>query len=223
MMQQQSKLASMGEMIGAIAHQWRQPLNSLAIHVQNLDDDFEDGLVDEKFINEFIDDNMKTINFMSHTIDDFRNFFRVDKKRSSFSAKKAINSVLKIQSSMLEKSDITINMFNGDLVVSGYESEFKQVILNLINNAKDALVENHTVEAQINISFEHNKILINDNAGGIPQKIMDRIFEPYFTTKEQGKGTGMGLYMSKMIIEDNMQGSLHVSNVNHGAKFTIEF
>lgn len=222
MIQQQNKLASMGEMLGNIAHQWRQPLNALNINIQNLDDDYDEGLIDEEFIEEFIEKNREIIEFMSHTIDDFKNFFRLDKEKSVFSTKNAIEKVLNIQSATLKNNNISIEFKGKDFTINGFESEFKQVILNLINNAKDAIVDNQVKNGSIHILLESNTIYIEDNAGGIPLEILERIFEPYFTTKEQGKGTGMGLYMSKMIIEENMQGKLSVKNEANGAIFMIE-
>ncbi|RLA81599.1 MAG: hypothetical protein DRG78_08965 [Epsilonproteobacteria bacterium] len=222
-MQQQSKMASMGEMIGAIAHQWRQPLNEIGTGIQNLKYDYKDGnLNDEEFVKNFIDENKKTIKFMSKTIDDFRGFFRVDKKKKDFNIKQTTQSVIDMQSAQLKTHNITINITGDEFIYNGLQSEFQQVILNLINNAKDALVENNIENPTINIILDKNIISVQDNAGGIPKEIINRIFEPYFTTKEQGKGTGMGLYMSKMIIEDNMGAILSVKNKNNGAIFTIE-
>lgn len=221
LLQQQSKLASMGEMIGAIAHQWRQPLNALNINIQNLDDDFEDGLIDRDFLDNFINKNSKIINFMSKTIDDFRNFYRVDKVKKDFYVKKAIRDVLSIQAVQLKEHNIKILLTGDDKLIKGYESEFKQVILNLINNAKDALIESNIKNPKINIEILGNRLLIKDNGGGIPSDVLNRIFEPYFTTKEQGQGTGLGLYMSKMIIEDNMHGKLSVWNERDWAVFEI--
>lgn len=220
---EQSKLASMGEMIGAIAHQWRQPLNELSINIQNLDDDYEDGVIDEEFVEEFIKDNTEVINFMSNTIDDFRNFFRIDKTKEFFSVKDAINQTLSIQGAQLKSHSVEVTCSGDDFNVNGYKSEFQQVILNIVNNAKDALVSKNIKDAKIEISLVDNKIYIKDNAGGVPDNVIDRIFEPYFTTKEQGKGTGMGLYMSSMIIRDNMNGTLEVKNIDDGAIFTIGF
>jgi len=221
LLQQQSKLASMGEMIGAIAHQWRQPLNALNINIQNLDDDFEDGLIDKIFLDDFINKNSKIIHFMSKTIDDFRNFYRVDKVKKDFYAKKAIRDVLSIQAVQIRDHNIKIILNGDDKLIKGYESEFKQVILNLINNAKDAVIENNIKNPKINIDILGNRLLIKDNGGGIPGNVLNRVFEPYFTTKDQGKGTGLGLYMSKMIIEDNMHGKLSVWNEDGWTVFEI--
>ena len=214
MLQQQSKLASMGEMLGNIAHQWRQPLNALNINIQNLDDDFDEGLIDEKFIEKFIDKNREIIEFMSHTIDDFKNFFRIDKKKTIFSAKNAVQKVLSIQSATLKGNNITVKLRGKDFSINGYESEFKQVILNITNNAKDALLDKRNENRKIEITLKSDTITIKDNANGIPQNIINKIFEPYFTTKHQSQGTGLGLYMTNRIITQSMQGSIKVENTS---------
>jgi len=221
MMQEQTKLAAMGEMIGAIAHQWRQPLNALNINIQNLDDDFEEGLINKEFIEKFIQKNTNIINFMSDTIDDFRNFFRIDKEKVDFSVLDSLKKVLNIQGSTLKDYNIAVEIIGEDFVINGLKNEFSQVIMNLINNAKDALVENKAKNAKITIALSDDKITISNNGAGIDEKIINRIFEPYFTTKEQGEGTGMGLYMSKMIIENNMNGKISVKNIDDGVSFTI--
>ena len=220
---QQSKLASMGEMIGAIAHQWRQPLNEIGIAIQNLKYDYEDGLVDKEFLDDFIQKNKEIVKFMSTTIDDFRNFYRVDKTKELFDVREAINSTLSLQMAQLANHNISVSISGESFEVNGFKNEFLQVILNIINNAKDALLENEIEDAKITILLEEKIIKIRDNAGGIPDEILERIFEPYFTTKEQGKGTGMGLYMSKMIIEENMDAELSVANSAIGAEFRMDF
>jgi signal transduction histidine kinase/heme/copper-type cytochrome/quinol oxidase subunit 2 len=223
LLQEQSKMAAMGEMIGAIAHQWRQPLNELSINIQSLKYDYEDGLVNKGFIDQFIDKSKKTIRFMSQTIDDFRNFFRIDKEKSAFNVRELIDDTIAIQSAQLDNHHIKVSVEGNDFVINGYASEFQQVLLNIITNAKDALLEKGIDEPMITITLHNQSIAIEDNAGGIPETIIERIFEPYFTTKEQGKGTGIGLYMSKMIIEKNMGGYLRVYNRDHGVVFVIDF
>lgn len=224
-MEEQSKMASMGEMIGAIAHQWRQPLNAIGISIQNLEYDYEDGVVDKEFLDKFIEKNKKTINFMSKTIDDFRDFFRIGKKKELFCIKKAIEDTISIQSAQLKSYEISLSIEGDNFSVNGYKTEFMQVILNLINNAKDEILEKKGSSSNIEITLDKSKksIFIKNYAGQIPKEIVDRVFEPYFTTKEQGKGTGMGLYISKMIIEKNMNGKLSVQNIDNGALFTITF
>ncbi|MEO1923980.1 MAG: ATP-binding protein [Nautiliaceae bacterium] len=226
---QQSKMAAMGEMIGAIAHQWRQPLNALAINIQFLEDLYDEGKLNKKTLEEFIEKNMQTIQFMSNTIDDFRNFFRKDKEKIEFNIKEAIEKTLNLQKAQLKNHNIEIITDLKPAKTKGYKNEFMQAVLNLISNAKDAIEEKRTKEnsdfrGEIKISnkIKNGKIIIEieDNGGGVPKEIKDRIFEPYFTTKKEGKGTGMGLYMVKEIVE-RMDGSIETSNTKKGAKFTI--
>ena len=222
----QSKLAAMGEMLGAIAHQWRQPLNVLGIKMQFIEGDYLEGLVNEKYLKDYIIENMNLINFMSQTIDDFQTFSMKDKIKKEFSIQKKISETLKIISLQLEKLNIKVNRNVLDLKVLGFENEFQQVFLNIINNSKDAFVEKEIKDAKIEINLRKGSkscyLIISDNAGGINPNIIDRVFEPYFTTKEEGKGTGLGLYMSKMIIEDRMNGKLSVENKESGVDFIIE-
>ena len=222
LLSEQSKLATMGEMIGAIAHQWRQPLNALAGYIQFIEDDYNDNLVDKKYIKEFVSKNMGFINFMSNTIDDFRNFFKIDKERTNFSVRQKILTTSKITNLGLKNNNIKLLIENEDFIAYGFPNEFQQVILNIINNAKDHIVQSKIQNGKIKIVIDKKgTIEIIDNAGGIPTDIIHRIFEPYFTTKEQGSGTGIGLYMSKKIIEDNMKGELSVCNTTDGANFKI--
>jgi PAS domain S-box-containing protein len=220
-MLQQSKLASMGEMIGAIAHQWRQPLNILNINIQNLDDDFEDGLIDRKFVDEFIEENSKIIRFMSKTIDDFRNFYRIDKVKECFFVKEAIEMTTSIHKAQLQHHKINFSITGEDFCITGYKREFQQVILNLVNNASDAIRRRRRDGGMIEIILDKESVTVKDNGGGIDSELIDRIFEPYFTTKVQGEGTGIGLYIAKVIIEKNMGGKLDVVNVEDGAAFKI--
>ncbi|GAB6044842.1 hypothetical protein JCM11957_04400 [Caminibacter profundus] len=225
---QQSKLAAMGEMIGAIAHQWRQPLNALAINIQLLEDLQEEGKLDKKTLKEFIEKNMQTIQFMSNTIDDFRSFFRKDKEKVEFDIKEAIEKTLNLQKAQLKNYNIEVLAELKPIKIKGYKNEFMQVILNIISNAKDAIEEkrkkigNFQGKIKIKTRKDNDKIFIEieDNGGGIPKEIKERIFEPYFTTKEEGKGTGMGLYMVKEIIE-RMNGKIEIENTSKGAKFII--
>lgn len=223
LLHQQSKLAAMGEMIGAIAHQWRQPLNALNMNIQNLEDDYEEGLINEAFIRAFIEKNRKTIVFMSKTIDDFRNFFRTDKKKQSFSVLEALHETLYLQEAQFKSHSIDVEISGKDITLFSLKGEFQQTLLNIINNAKDALIDNGRSDKKIIIELLEDALAIEDNAGGIPEEILERIFEPYFTTKEQGKGTGIGLYMSKLIVEKNMEGRLEVENKSEGARFLIQF
>lgn len=220
-LQQQSKLASMGEMIGAIAHQWRQPLNEITIRIQKLKYNYEKGEIDALFLEKFIEKNKNTIRFMSNTIDDFRNFFRIDKREELFDVGEAIDEVLNIQRAQLKNHNIALRVEGESFLVDGYKREFEQVIMNLISNAKDIFIQKATQDAKIEIRLQKHRVEVEDNGGGIAEDIVDRVFEPYFTTKNEGEGTGMGLYMSKMIIEDNMGGKIDVLNGEKGALFRV--
>ncbi|MGM0623547.1 MAG: PAS domain S-box protein [Campylobacterota bacterium] len=222
LLQEQAKLAAMGEMIGAIAHQWRQPLNALSINIQNLDDDYADGLIDERFLQKFIEKQTQTINFMSKTIDDFRNFFKVQKHKEVFDVMRIIQEVQKLLHAQLLNSNITLRIDGEGFEYESYKGEFQQVILNIINNSKDAIMDKNT-EGLITIVLEPKSktITVTDNGGGVDEKIIDRIFEPYFSTKQQGKGTGIGLHMSRTIITEHMNGTIVAHNVTDGLEITI--
>ncbi|MCI4627082.1 MAG: PAS domain-containing protein [Candidatus Magnetoovum sp. WYHC-5] len=227
---QQSKLASMGEMIGSIAHQWRQPLNALSIILTDLKDAYVYGELNNDYLTNAVRQSQYYLQFMSKTIDDFRNFFKPSKDKELFNIRESIDDVVNLFSKELENHNIALyvndNNKEGAYVYS-FRSEFKQALLNIINNAKDAIME--TVKSQskgrITIKLDSDDlwsvVCICDNGGGIDLDIINRIFEPYFTTKHDNKGTGIGLYMSKVIIENNMGGKLFVENDDNGACFTI--
>ncbi|MBF0402445.1 PAS domain S-box protein [Candidatus Magnetominusculus xianensis] len=231
MLIQQSKMAQMGEMISLISHQWRQPLNAISLTVQDIKDAYNYGELNERYIQGIVDTTMGQVNFMSKTMEDFRNFFKPSKDRLQFNVKCTIEELVSMFEELFKKSgvDISIEAKPGTiLTTNGYPNEFKQVILNLINNSKDAISSKHETGPQglIGINIINNEerdkiiVLIKDNGGGIPEDIAEKIFEPYYTTKGE-KGTGIGLYMSKTIIETNMGGTLTVRNVDGGAEFLI--
>jgi PAS domain S-box-containing protein len=222
----QSRQAAMGEMISNIAHQWRQPLNALGIAIQDAKMAWKFNEVNEQYIDEMIDFSMKQINYMSQTINDFRTFFKPESDKSSFNLNNIVTKVENLIFASLNAHDIQfITDVPEDIFIYGYENQLVQVILNIISNAKDATIENSTLLPKIEIyaKKQDNKcsLIIQDNGGGIGDSIIDKIFDPYFTTKEQGKGTGIGLYMAKTIIENNMTGSIKVSNANSGARFEV--
>jgi C4-dicarboxylate-specific signal transduction histidine kinase len=232
MLVQQSKMAAMGEMIGMIAHQWKQPLNHLGITVQDVVMAYKYGEVDEAYVNQFRDDAMGAIGTMAHTIDDFKNFFSPNKKVEKFFVEDAIADTLKIIMPQLGSLNISV-VFDVDLEhrheCVSIKNEFKQVVLNLIANAKDAIAEkqekypfdDNFIKIQISENGSDISVDIVDSGLGIPESVRQRLFEQYFTTKEEGKGTGLGLYMSKMIIEDHLHGKLSVATGKEGSTFTI--
>jgi signal transduction histidine kinase len=223
----QSREAALGEMIGNIAHQWRQPLNSLGLLVQRPPLFYELGDLDKEFLEENARKSMQIIQHMSRTIDDFRNFFKPDKEKVRFSVRDEVTKTLSLAEGSLQGQHISIEVVaEGDPVVEGYPNEFSQVLLNILINARDAIAERAIAAPRvvITVSGEGGRavVTIADNAGGIPEEIIDKVFDPYFTTKGPQQGTGVGLFMSKNIIEKNMGGLLTVRNLEAGAEFRIE-
>ncbi|MBF0487806.1 MAG: PAS domain S-box protein [Nitrospirae bacterium] len=226
---QQSKLATMGEMIALIAHQWKQPLHVISLIVQDLEDAFDYEGLDREYINKAVTSVLEQIEFMTKTVDDFRNFLRPSKEKVRFCAAKAIEEILLMNESLLKRSDIVISFDKNDLSdnyeITGYPNEFKHVVLNLINNARDAILYSGK-EGRISIYITRKDdtiaITISDNGGGIPPDIIEKIFEPYFTTKPEQEGTGIGLCMSRTIIENRMGGRLTVRDIGGGAELRIE-
>lgn len=221
----QSKLASMGEMIGNIAHQWRQPLTELgAIFVKI--DILNDKTYKQKLLSDELLKCDKIIKFMSKTIDDFRNFFSYEKTKEKYCINCYIKDTIKLISGALKSQNIQCQVHESEQIyTTGYAREFSQVVLNLLSNAKDVLIERNIQNPKIIISVfnknNQNFIIIEDNAGGIKTKPIEKIFEPYFTTKHASSGTGIGLYMSKNIIEKNNHGELKARNSEFGAVFEI--
>ena len=233
----QSKMASMGEMLGNIAHQWRQPLSviSLAAGAIKISCDYKEIYKDEE-IKDFVDSISSSTNYLSETIDDFRNFFIQDTTNEKFDSLEVINKTLKLLSSNFKYKQIEIVFRKVETnTIMASENEFKQVLMNILNNAKDALVQNDKIKNKyifIDINFDENDVIIDicDNAGGIDEDIIEKVFEPYFTTKHKSIGTGIGLYMAEEIITKHMNGALFVCNKKYfyndieyeGANFSIK-
>jgi len=226
LMIQQSRLAQMGEMIAMIAHQWRQPLNNLSLVNQLLVSKYEKAKLDDKTIKYFSENSKKQIREMSRTIDDFRNFFKAEKFEQDFSINEVVRNILNMVETIYTNNNIKINFHSKkDYHSVGYPNELGQAILNIINNAKDALIEQDIDEKYIDIFFEETDeyIVINiiDNAGGIPDDIIDKIFDPYFSTKTEKNGTGLGLYITRIILQEHMNAKITVQNNDNGATFKI--
>lgn len=224
---QQSRQAAMGEMIGNIAHQWRQPLNALGLTIQDISLAYELGSFTKEQLDASIAGAMDIIFHMSQTIDDFRNFYKPDREKRWFKVNHVVTrAVTLVEASFREhRISIVVNALD-DLEIRGYQNEYAQVLLNILMNARDALLERGTVEPRVTLDARMEKgksvVTVSDNAGGIGEEIMDKIFDPYFTTKESGLGTGIGLFISKSIIEKNMGGRLSARNAGFGAEFRIE-
>ena len=218
----QSKLASMGEMIGNIAHQWKQPLTYLSYNFMNLRERSKRNLLDDEHLNKKLDKADAQLEFMSQTIDNFKNFYLPNKEKEKFSIKQASLETLEIVSYEFEQKKIEVMMdVKKDIELESYKNEYKQVLLNLLTNAKDIFYQRKISSPKILITIDKHYISVLDNAGGIPKEILPRIYEPYFTTKTGN--SGIGLYMSKMIVEKNMDAKLTVENYLEGALFKILF
>jgi len=224
---QQSRQAAMGEMIGNIAHQWRQPLNAVGLLVQDLTLSYEYGNFSKAYLDSSTKKIMQLVRHMSQTIDDFRNFFTPDRQKSEFDPAQAVERALALVEGTLNDKGIRVQVEAQQIpAIVGHPNEFSQVLLNIVNNAMDAFAERCSPDPLIEVRVTSERgnavVTISDNAGGIDEEILERIFEPYFTTKEQGKGTGIGLFMAKNIVEKSMNGRITARNRGAGAEFRIE-
>ena len=223
---QQSRHAAMGEMLNNIAHQWRQPLNNIAIYVQSMQLLKASGELTDVQIQSDVQSVMAIINYMSKTIDDFRSFFRQEKQKQVFYLKEASEKAVSLVSARMEHLGIVFQLVvRQEPAVLGYQSEYIQVLLNILNNAIDILSysENPVRRIVLSIDEQYDKAVLSvqDTGSGIAPEVLPHIFEPYYTTKGPGEGTGIGLYMSKTIIEKHMAGTLSARNRSEGAEFTI--
>ena len=215
-------------MLGNIAHQWRQPLAIINTVVAILDEKNSTDSLSKEEISEKLQSMQNRIIYMSDTIEDFMNYYRPDKAKSMFNISDAIEKSLDIVSFDISKdSNISINLdLNKNLVTYGLMNEFVQVIVTILSNVRDVIVEHSFKDKNIDINVykKDNTIILSiaDNCGGIDEKNLSKIFDPYFTTKHQSMGTGLGLYIARMIIEENMGAKISAQNINNGAKFMIE-
>jgi C4-dicarboxylate-specific signal transduction histidine kinase len=218
-MSQQAKLAAMGEMLQNIAHQWRQPLGSLTMIIQSFETKMQHGKLTESFVAKKVADALLLSQSMSQTLEDFRNFFNPEKSKSVFKVKACIEHAFELSKYHLENQKIRHRIIiKDDVTINGYYNELSHVLLNLIGNSKDAFIhkecyDRRMIKVTVKKSKTHVYIHFVDNAGGIDEAIVPKIFEPYFTTKYKSVGTGIGLYMSKQIIEQHMQGALWYKNI----------
>lgn len=246
MLFEQKKFADMGEMLSSIAHQWRQPLNVLGLVLQSVEASCCEG--DCKDVKELTSTGFEVITYLSETISDFKNFFKPEKEKQAFNVSYSVYSALKLVNKQIEESGIQLTYkcscrqkafepcemdaipecVHETANLIGYENEFKQVILNLLYNARDAVIENckhgeGIIEIGVSNRDDELSISISDNGGGITEEIGKKIYDPYFTTKQEMNGTGIGLYMCKTIIEKHFAGSLSHINNDGGVVFTISF
>ena len=232
-LEQQSRMVQMGEMISMIAHQWRQPLNAISLTASNLKLKFDFEEFDSKSQEGFhqcslefskgLNNIQDYIRNLSATIDDFRNFYKTDKVSTNVKLEDIVLKSLKIINASLVTDNIKIiEEYNSDKTIEVYENEIMQVVLTILQNAQDNLMEKNIEEPFIKIITKNQTLCICDNGGGVPKDILNKIFDPYFSTKEEKNGTGLGLYMSQTIIEEHHKGKLKVQNRDDGVCFTIE-
>jgi signal transduction histidine kinase len=225
-MLEQSRLAQMGEMISMIAHQWRQPLSAITATTGTMTLKIELDQFDSKEIQEDINKINTYVQYLSTTISDFRNFFKPDKEKHITSLHEIVHRSIQIIGNLLESEGIMLELFlESKTEFTSYPNELQQVIIDLLKNAKDVFNEQQISSPRIlikTVTLDNEvQLSVSDNAGGISESNLARIFDPYFTTKEKSDGTGLGLYMSKLIVEDHCSGRLKVENLDEGACFTL--
>ena len=228
LLEQQFHINQMTEMIINIAHHWRQPLNLISTIISAIKLEKDLGIENNENQKNQLENALEKTIYLSNTIDSFNEFIRKDSNKKSFSLHECIDSTLSVLNSTLEYENIEVikKFYNEETLINADENKFSQVLLNIINNAKDVFISRNITPKQLSIETykknNHIMISIEDNAGGIDENIIDKIFDIYFTTKHQSQGTGLGLYISYGIIQKYFNGKLHVENSNSGAKFIIE-
>lgn len=235
LLEQQSRMAALGEMLANIAHQWRQPLNAITINISSLKLKNDLGVMDENDITNTSESVIKYATYLSHTIDDFRNFIKNDRVKEPFSVQYSFEKAKDIVFATLSDYHITLDVIasDNDYKVDGMLNELTQVFINLLNNAKDILIEKRTIHRIIQVKFYQDQqnvyVTIHDNGGGIKEAVINKVFDPYFTTKHKSQGTGLGLYMSAKTIHEHFMGEIFIHNelLHHdngedmGARFYI--
>lgn len=220
----QAKMAEIGSMVESIAHQWRQPLNILGLSMTRLNINMSLG--NHNDMSKVIEIVEQQIDYMSQTIDDFRNFFKQDRLQTKVNVHHLITEVETLLGPLLaSKKIVLIKKIDPMVEILVYHNELKQVLINIVNNAREAIEYTKSKKRQITVTCINDKhhctISIEDSGGGVPHHIVDKIFDPYFTTKFESQGTGIGLYMAKMIIEKHCLGKLNIYNTANGACFEI--
>lgn len=221
---QQSRLASMGEMFGYIAHQWRQPLNTIGLVLSNIKDAFQFGDLNEAYLGEQVSIGNRLVQQMSVTIDEFRRFFRPSTAQEHFAVGRVVRKSLDLVEASFRNHGHAIGLnIVSDGEILGYASEFQEVLVNLLNNAQDIFLERKIAAGKVDVEIVHDdavlRVIVRDNGGGIPEAVLPKIFDPYFTTR--ASGTGIGLYMAKIIVEKHMGGRIAGRNHGDGAEFTV--
>ena len=216
---QQARFASLGEMLNNIAHQWRQPLGSISMIIQSFQTKMRLNKLSLDFVEQKVADALLLAQNMSNTLDDFKNFFSPNKSKNSFFIKDCVENSIELSKYFLNKENIKVDLIvKKNVKIYSFENELSHVFLNIISNSKDALInniskDNRVIRVIVNSKKDFVFVNISDNGGGIPPLIMPKIFEPYYTTKYKSAGTGIGLYMSKQIIEKHIKGQISCKNI----------
>ena len=224
---QQNRQAALGESLEHIVHQWKQPLNTIGMLIQFLQSYYAKGKLTDDFVRDIVDKTMDQLHHMSQTAEVFRDYYKPEKEKRAFGLRSSLEEALSFVEPEFRHQNIAVEIdADPELAGHGFPKEFAQVLLIILTNARDAFKERKTGNPRLAIkAFAEGKravVTVMDNAGGIPEKVIDKVFDLYFTTKEATGGTGIGLYMAKSIIEKHMNGSLSVTNVDGGAQFRIE-
>lgn len=227
MMLLQSRQASMGEIIESVAHQWKQPLNTISLLLYEIDELSKGKLENYAYVKDKITDIYKVIRYMSDTIDDFRSFFIPGREKKLFPLADSVIQTSKFLEAEFRHTGIEIEFdLDRSLIFNGFQNEITQVVLNILNNAKDAFLEKEIKNPLLRIQIKRNGsnalIIIEDNAGGIPEEILPEIFNAYVSSKRESKGTGLGLYIARSIVENNLGGKITAKNSENGAEFIID-
>lgn len=226
---QQSRMVSLGELLGDISHHWRQPLNTLGLSLQTIEMNLEDEKPNKQHVQKILGNSMDIIDSMSHTIDNFIDYFKPENEKTEFDMLKTINSSLEVLSGTLNDNNIHLSkdFAQEEILYYGYNNGLKEAILNILKNAVEAVTKNREDSREITIYATKDEknisIKIEDNGGGVDEEIINKVFDPYFTTKHKARNTGISLYMTKMVIEKNMNGSLEIKNGKNGAVVTAVF
>ncbi|MBL4680596.1 MAG: sensor histidine kinase [Pseudomonadales bacterium] len=220
----QAKLASMGHMLENISHQWRQPLNRISVFMINMQTHIMDRYKDEKYLPDVLNQSQLQLEYMSNTLNDFTNFNKQSTDKENFSASSVVSNIHNIIGPTLEKNSILFETkIHNDFSMVSHPNELAQVILNLIQNAQDALVSREVEQPVIAVIIDKKRISIQDNAGGIADEIVQQIFEPYFTTNAKTSSLGLGLYMSKIILEKYCNAKIELNQNKQCTSFNICF
>lgn len=226
MMAYQSKMAAIGEMVAAISHQWKQPLNVLSLLAMNLEENFRDGSLNPAWMDRFAENHRKQLEFMNRTINDFRDFFKPDKSCSLEEVGHTVDRSLTLLKALLDKHLVEVILEGGAVRACIPHNELCHVVVNLVKNACEAHGERQGGKRWVRIAHEEKegicRLTVEDNAGGIAPEMLPRLFTPYVTTKGE-HGTGIGLHMCRFIVEESLQGEITVDNREDGVRFIVSF